>query len=43
MRALTESRTRVDCLVDQQDVAEIAKLAVKFGYRMVLQPSNDTL
>ncbi len=41
MRALSESRTRVDLLADQQAVAEIAKFAAKFGYRMNMGPSTN--
>jgi hypothetical protein len=41
MRALSESRSRVDCLIDQQEVAEIAKFAAKFGYHLTLAPSRE--
>jgi hypothetical protein len=41
MRALSESRTRVDCLKDQHEVAEIAKFAAKFGYHFTLSPSTE--
>lgn len=41
MRARSESRTRVDCLIDQQEVAEIAKFAAKFGYQFTMAPSAE--
>ena len=41
MRAWSESRTRVDCLIHQQEVAEIAKFAAKFGYNFTMAPSTD--
>jgi len=41
MRALSESRTRIDCLVGQQEVAEVAKFAAKFGYKLNLAPSEE--
>lgn len=41
MRARSESRTRIDCLANQQDVAEVAKFAAKFGYHLSLSPSEE--
>jgi hypothetical protein len=41
VRAWSESRTRVDCLVDQQEVAEIAKFAAAFGYHFTMAPSAE--
>lgn len=41
MRAWSENRTRVDCLIDQQEIAEISKFAAKFGYHFTMAPSTE--
>jgi hypothetical protein len=42
MRAMSESRTRVDLLTDQQDIAEVAKFAAKFGYNLSMGLSTES-
>ncbi|MHA7153959.1 hypothetical protein [Arthrobacter sp. TMN-50] len=41
MRALSESQTRIDLLTDEQDIAEVAKFAAKFSYRLQMAPAVD--